>query len=189
MLPLWFSQSIYFNINKKENYISISRIAFVYVKKFLSLSLVLNSSCVFSALVVSIHHLWISIHSDLWSTAPVKYLSSTLFLNEHNEEKKGAELVPSFSLAQQHYDDRQIFVSLVQSCCLFLVHVFTYRAISFNACSVLLPNRSLFVRSMKKQWNIFTHDREKNRGLQKWNRRKKRAIIMCNFQTQNIIQP
>lgn len=186
MLPLWFSQSIYFNINKKENYISISRIAFVYVKIFeefrffrcLSCSIVLVcfSTCCFNSPFM------ISIHSDLWSMLqPGKIFIFT--------RKKGGWTRSVFLTRTAAYDDRQIFVSLVQLGCLFLVHVFTYCAISFNACSVPLTNRSLFVRSMKKQWNIFTHDREKNRGLQKWNRRKKRAIIMCNFQTQNIIQP
>lgn len=93
-------------------------------------------------------------------------------------------------------------------CRLARAHVFTYLAISGHACSVAgsataQSTRSVSLLSVPRQRREMKYfytrvDRivvvvaftaiRKEENIKKWNRRKKRAI-MCNFQTQNIIQP
>lgn len=109
--------------------------------------------------------------------------------------KRGLTRVLSLSRPQQH-------TPIVKYLFLFRSRAITFSPMSSRIAPSHLahalsrfPCRSSLRSLYKKQWNIFTHEkREKKRQkeswlTQKWNRRKKRAIIMCNFETQNIIQP
>lgn len=102
------------------------------------------------------------------SQSLVKYLSSTLFLNEQARGKKGADLMLSFSLPQ-------CSTSITDRLSLFFVHAITVMLMSssillFHLTHALSYSRDrfLFARLHKKQWNIFTH--EKRRKTEKKSR-------------------
>ena len=157
-----------FNINKwwkfNENYNSHID-SLLFCMKIFEIKSVFVSSVVFIVLVCFQHLLFqftIYDFDSFWFMcySPVKYLSSTLFLNEHTR-KKGADLSLSFSCCQLYSVDRQIFVSFTHSCCLFHTRVFTYFAISCSACSVPFIDRFLFVRFEKAMKYFYTREEKK----------------------------
>lgn len=160
MLPLWFSQYIYFNINKKANYISMNR--FCLSLENVRIVFVFYSSSVFPALVVSIHHLWFRFIL-IYGLQPGRNIYLRLsFLNGNSkhEEKGGWTLAVTLTRTAS-FDDRRLFVSPADTRCLFLVHVFTYLAISTGACSVSLDEPGLSSFALWKSNEIFLHTTEK----------------------------
>lgn len=100
--------------------------------------------------------------------SPVKYLSSTLFLNEHTR-KKGDWLNAVFFSLTSRIVDQQLFVSFTLCCYHFHALVFVYLAISCDACSVLFTIPVSLRLLYKKQWNIFTHEtRREEKKKESW---------------------
>lgn len=173
-------------MKSKENYNSIlirfclcGNIPIVF-SSFVSSLVVL---VVFSALVVSIHHLWFRfiLIYGLRARSNIHLLLS--FLNEQHEEK-GADLMLSFSLVRPSSSVRFIrpnMPSLSRPCLRVSRHFvsrmlrFTRRTGSLSVC---------FIKSNE----IFLHTEKKSRIVAYKNEIEEK-IIMCNFETQNIIQP
>lgn len=124
------------------------------------LEMLVHSSCVFSALVVSIHHLWFRFIL-IYGPEPGKIFIFDSLSQWASTRKKGADLMLSSSLPQSS-------TSIVIRLSLSLIRAIAFTLMSSPIApshSTHAPSHSrdrfLFARLHKKQWNIFTHEKRR----------------------------